>query len=66
MNVGELRAVLAGIPDQYDVVVRAEAEDGTSVCNTPWKVHVTTGCSGEEEFLAIEVDEDEIDPEGTT
>jgi hypothetical protein len=51
-----------------DVVVRATADDGTTVCNTPWQAGTDRGCAGHglpyrpfvqhgEEFFAIEVSE---------
>jgi hypothetical protein len=68
VNVGELRNALSGLPDTMDVVVRATADDGTTVCNTPWQAGTDRGCAGHglpyrpfvqhgEEFFAIEVSE---------
>jgi hypothetical protein len=61
VNVGELRARLAGVPDSLDVVVRASGDDGTSICNTPWNAGRDTGCD-DEEFFAIEVSETDEEP----
>lgn len=64
MNVNELRKRLAGVPGHLDVVVRASADDGTSICNTPWNAGPDNACQGGEfePFFAIEVSETDDEP----
>ncbi len=61
MTVGELRAALAKLPDELEVVVRASFDDDdvyTSYVGTPHSASFTRGCD-DEPFFAIDCDDSE-------
>ena len=62
MKVGELRAALAALPADLDVIVRTEDDDGNSYCGSPRTASLQYGCD-DEPFFAIDCDsEPESEP----
>jgi hypothetical protein len=64
MTAGQLRERLAScrLPDNAEIVVRANGCDGCDVTGGIWHASADTGCGEEDKaFFAIEVSDDEDD-----
>lgn len=63
MKVGELRKMLEGVPDDYDVVVRAW-NDEADYCGTVDSVAVNHDHGDDSPYLALDCGPDEDDSDG--
>lgn len=60
MKVKELKAALEGVPDDLDVIIRAEDNEDYSICADAWHAGIDHAHDGEDTpFFAIEADQNE-------